>query len=116
LALLAFVVPSAGRDARELHGVVKQAVRQQLPGFMRPSRIVMLAHMPRLPSGKVDRPMLLAMTASRVRMPWLRVVARYGVLAVDFVATRAMRLARWLALRPGVVTKPARRAPDRPIT
>jgi acyl-coenzyme A synthetase/AMP-(fatty) acid ligase len=60
--LLGFIVPTPGTDPRDLHGAVREELRQRLPGVMRPSRIVTLARLPRLPSGKIDRQSLLAST------------------------------------------------------
>jgi amino acid adenylation domain-containing protein len=59
-ALLGFIVPLPGTDPRDLQNVLRAALRHRLPGIMRPSLIVMLESMPRLPSGKVDRQSLLA--------------------------------------------------------
>ena len=72
-ALLGFIVPTPGTDPRDLHDAVREALRERLPGIMRPSRIVMLARLPRLPSGKVDRQSLLAGTPRGGSMLWLLV-------------------------------------------
>ena len=51
--LVAYVVPKSGvrRSTREL----REFLRQKLPDYMIPSRIVELATLPRTPNGKVDR-------------------------------------------------------------
>jgi amino acid adenylation domain-containing protein len=84
-ALLGFVVPSPGADPRDLHRALRETLRHGLPGIMRPSRLVMLERLPRLPSGKVDRQSLVAGTsvagtprgAWMLRLPLAAAVARY---------------------------------------
>jgi acyl-coenzyme A synthetase/AMP-(fatty) acid ligase len=63
--LLGFVVPAPATDPRRLHDAVRSALRHRLPGIMRPSTIVVLPHLPRLPSGKLDRQTLLARARHR---------------------------------------------------
>jgi amino acid adenylation domain-containing protein len=67
-ALLGFIVPTPGTDPRTLHDAVRESLRQHLPSFMRPSRIGVLARLPRLPSGKIDRQSLLASNPGRASM------------------------------------------------
>jgi amino acid adenylation domain-containing protein len=77
--VLGFIVPTPGTEPQSLHTAVRQALRQRLPRIMRPARIVMLARLPRLPSGKVDRQALLAGTprrASLLRPPLAALAAR----------------------------------------
>ena len=50
-SLIVHVTPSGNLDKE----AVKQACRQWLPDFMIPSDVVFYEHLPRLPSGKVDR-------------------------------------------------------------
>ena len=61
-ALLGFIVPMPGTDPQSLRHTARETLRERLPAIMRPSRIVMLSSLPRLPSGKVDRQSLLSMT------------------------------------------------------
>jgi acyl-coenzyme A synthetase/AMP-(fatty) acid ligase len=86
-ALLGFIVPTSGTDPQSLRHTVREALRQRLPAIMRPSRIVMLASLPRLPSGKVDRQSLLVRTlqgGSTLR----RLVTRGRKLGRNFVGRK----------------------------
>jgi len=82
--LLGFVVPTPGTDPQQLHRALRDALRQHLPGIMRPSRLIMLDRLPRLPSGKVDRQTLIAgmpRGASMLRTPMVAAITRYVKLA-----------------------------------
>ena len=86
--LVAFVVPPS-LQPHELH----EALREQLPGYMLPSRVVGLDVLPRTASGKVDRRKLLeerdasaatpaparfrSATESRVAEAWTAVLAHH---------------------------------------
>ena len=56
--LVGYIVPRAGVEANE--GRVKAALRERLPAYMVPGLIEVLAALPTLPSGKVDRKALPA--------------------------------------------------------
>jgi hypothetical protein len=64
--LAAFVVPKAG-TALDVSGLRKH-LASQLPPYMMPGSIEMLAELPRLPSGKVDRNALPAVTEVSARV------------------------------------------------
>ncbi len=51
--LIGYIVPRAGGEVNE--GRVKAALRERLPAYMVPGLIEVLAALPTLPSGKVDR-------------------------------------------------------------
>jgi hypothetical protein len=56
--LVGYVVPAPGAEVDR--GEVRRAVAERLPRFLVPSRIVLLAELPRKPSGKLDRDALPA--------------------------------------------------------
>ncbi|CAN5181312.1 hypothetical protein BH10PSE17_BH10PSE17_06240 [soil metagenome] len=58
--LLAFVVACEERGGAELVAALRAELRNVLPGFMMPSKIVVVPAMPRLPNGKIDGLSLLA--------------------------------------------------------
>ncbi len=84
-ALLGFIVPTSGTDPQGLRHTVREALRQRLPAIMRPSRIVMLGSLPRLPSGKVDRQSLLSRTPQD-GSTLQRLVTRVRKLGRNFVS------------------------------
>jgi acyl-coenzyme A synthetase/AMP-(fatty) acid ligase len=65
--LIAFAVPSPDA-APDLVKRLEADLRTVLPGFMIPSRILLLSAMPRLPGGKVDSQQLVSFADERP--PW----------------------------------------------
>ena len=63
--LMAFVVAMPGREAGLVMSLREQ-LRKSLPGFMVPSRIVLVASMPMLPGGKLDAQALYALAGTAV--------------------------------------------------
>jgi AMP-binding enzyme/Phosphopantetheine attachment site/AMP-binding enzyme C-terminal domain len=67
--LVAYVVASAGAEIveDELRAQLGEWLRQQLPLYLVPGQLVVLAELPLLPNGKVDRRALPAVDVSRER-------------------------------------------------
>jgi acyl-coenzyme A synthetase/AMP-(fatty) acid ligase len=63
-ALIAFVVAGAG-STPELAAELRAMLRGELPGFMVPSRILLVPDIPLLPGGKVDEAELVAIAERR---------------------------------------------------
>ena len=51
--LVAYVVPRPGQSPA--HAALREALRSQLPNYMIPQHVEILAQLPRLPNGKIDR-------------------------------------------------------------
>lgn len=75
-ALVGFVLPADGADSGGLASALSARVAERLPGYMIPARWVPLSAVPLGPTGKADRPAMLAMLADPGRP-----AASVGVLA-----------------------------------
>jgi amino acid adenylation domain-containing protein len=78
-SLLAFIVACDGADGL-LIDRVRAKVRQALPSYMQPVRILQIERLPLLPGGKVDQSALLALAAATPRR---RAVIANGPRRVD---------------------------------
>jgi non-ribosomal peptide synthetase-like protein len=94
--LVAYVVPRAG-EAMDKSGI-RARLQARLPSYMVPSRLELLATLPTLPSGKVDRKAL---------PPPREPDAAPGVpIAEAHTALERQLMAEWQALFPGVPISP----------
>ncbi|CAH0352358.1 non-ribosomal peptide synthetase [Aquabacterium sp. CECT 9606] len=59
-SLVAYVVAALGTDTALMPGRIKQELGESLPAYMVPSHVLVIAQMPVLPSGKLDRAALPA--------------------------------------------------------